>query len=168
MYISYECTQWYTNKEQELFQYDRPPKKIPTVLPKPEFMPTRLLRISDLKLVEGSQVHEGYCALSYSRDQSGDRLLDEVTGKPKRRIDEGKHRIIRKRRRVKEFYGTNDDDELDNEKDLEIKHVKFEGLIQQICLQFNIKYVWYDQMCINQATLTAPSRLSLNSVFEKR
>ncbi|KAI9274712.1 hypothetical protein BDA99DRAFT_498325, partial [Phascolomyces articulosus] len=31
-----------------------------------------------------------------------------------------------------------------------IKYVKFEGIIQQICQQFNIKYIWYDQLCINQ------------------
>ncbi|KAI9245231.1 hypothetical protein BDA99DRAFT_528307 [Phascolomyces articulosus] len=31
-----------------------------------------------------------------------------------------------------------------------IKYVKFEGIIQQICQQFNIKYIWCDQLCINQ------------------
>ncbi|KAI9271737.1 hypothetical protein BDA99DRAFT_500856, partial [Phascolomyces articulosus] len=31
-----------------------------------------------------------------------------------------------------------------------VQYVKFEVIIQQICQQFNIKYVWYDQLCINQ------------------
>ncbi|KAI9264150.1 hypothetical protein BDA99DRAFT_508538, partial [Phascolomyces articulosus] len=31
-----------------------------------------------------------------------------------------------------------------------VQYVKFEGIIQQICQQFNIKYIWYDQLCINQ------------------
>ncbi|KAI9251901.1 hypothetical protein BDA99DRAFT_521481 [Phascolomyces articulosus] len=31
-----------------------------------------------------------------------------------------------------------------------IKYVKFEGIIQRICQQFNIKYIWVDQLCINQ------------------
>ncbi|KAI9271628.1 heterokaryon incompatibility protein-domain-containing protein [Phascolomyces articulosus] len=105
------------------------PITIPNDLPKPDFMPTKLVRISDMKVVDGSQANESYCALSYSWNQSGDMVLDETTGKYKR-IDKGKHRIFRS--------------------DDHYEYVKFEGLIQQICQQFNIKYIWYDQLCINQ------------------
>ncbi|KAI9255256.1 hypothetical protein BDA99DRAFT_156861 [Phascolomyces articulosus] len=37
----------------------------------------------------------------------------------------------------------------DNNDDTTISFVKFEDLIQQICKDFNIQYIWYDQLCIN-------------------
>ncbi|KAI7861079.1 hypothetical protein BDC45DRAFT_529680 [Circinella umbellata] len=91
-----------------------PPQAIPDGLPRPEFMPTRLVRVSDMRLLPGSAVDEGY----YDRTRAAIR------------IDNGKHKII---------FGQDKQ-----------KLVKFEGLIQQICRQFNIRYVWYDQMCIDQ------------------
>ncbi|KAI7851180.1 hypothetical protein BDC45DRAFT_467640 [Circinella umbellata] len=91
-------------------------------------MPTYLVRTSDMKLVRGSDVHEGYCTLSYSWGQSGEVRINETTGKSYR-IDQGKHKIIYSDRS---------------------KFVTFEGLIQELCKDFNIKYIWYDQMCINQ------------------
>ncbi|KAI8143066.1 hypothetical protein BJV82DRAFT_657426 [Fennellomyces sp. T-0311] len=32
-----------------------------------------------------------------------------------------------------------------------ITYVKFEKLVQQICKDFGIQYIWYDQLCINQS-----------------
>ncbi|KAI9272745.1 hypothetical protein BDA99DRAFT_533583 [Phascolomyces articulosus] len=124
MYITYETVPNYWSEKNVM-----PRKTIPNDLPKPDFMPAKLVRISDMKVVSGSQVNEGYCALSYSWNQSGDILYDEIAGKYKR-IDKGKHRIFRS--------------------DYHYEYVKFEGIIQQICQQFNIKYIWYDQLCINQ------------------
>ncbi|KAG2219338.1 hypothetical protein INT45_006871 [Circinella minor] len=116
---------------------------MPLILPKPKFMPRYLVRISDMELVKGSEVHEGYCTLSYSWNQSGEILLDEEIGKSYR-IDQGKHKIIfpgktvRKKPRGRKRISS------------KVKFVTFEGLIQEICKDFNIKYIWYDQMCINQ------------------
>ncbi|KAG2214929.1 hypothetical protein INT45_010573 [Circinella minor] len=96
-----------------------------------------------MKVVEGSKVQEGYCALSYSWDQSGEIIKSEANEKSYR-IDQGKHEIVypaktvrkkpRGRKRIRR----------------KVKFVKFEELIQEICKDFNIKYIWYDQMCINQ------------------
>ncbi|KAI9271752.1 hypothetical protein BDA99DRAFT_534224 [Phascolomyces articulosus] len=167
MYITYETKQYSRNDKHELIQSVKPHITIPNDLPKPDFMPTKLVRISDMKVVDGSQVNEGYCALSYSWNQSGDFLLNETTGKYKR-IDEGKHEIIYYDNnispdmvisRYKKFYT------IKLNKIYQVlyimehnnyyftkttKHVKFEGIIQHICRQFNIKYIWYDQLCINQ------------------
>ncbi|KAI9261523.1 hypothetical protein BDA99DRAFT_537913 [Phascolomyces articulosus] len=118
------------------------PKSVPDALPKPEFMPTKLVRISDMQVMDGSQVNEGYCALSYAWNQSGEIIQDGVTGKYKR-IDEGKHKIIQEER---DNSGKNTDNNQQEQR--EEKYVKFEGVIQQICQQFNIKYIWYGQICI--------------------
>ncbi|KAI9251531.1 hypothetical protein BDA99DRAFT_541519 [Phascolomyces articulosus] len=80
MPIIYETDQWTTNGNHEYFMYDRPPKKAPTILPRPDFMPTKLVRVSDMKVVYGSQVKTGYCALSYCWKQTGAIELDEITG----------------------------------------------------------------------------------------
>ncbi|KAG2221000.1 hypothetical protein INT45_004619 [Circinella minor] len=128
---------------QGMHRHSAPPKKIPLILSKPTFMPNYLVRTCDMKVVKGSEVQEGYCTLSYSWNQSGEILLDETTGKSYR-IDQGKHKIIfpgktvrKKPRGRKRIPG-------------KVKFVKFEELIQEICKDFNIKYIWYDQMCINQ------------------
>ncbi|KAI7851132.1 hypothetical protein BDC45DRAFT_559610 [Circinella umbellata] len=145
-YMTYEKTQYSDHKEddvRELDSYTEPPKKLPSNLPKPNFMPSYLVRTSDMKLVEASKVDEGYCTLSYSWNQSGEVLKNEETGKSDR-IDHGKHEII--------FPGnpTRENSECEEQTLGEIKYVKFEGLIQEICKDFNIKYIWYDQMCIDQ------------------
>ena len=41
------------------------------ILPKPEFLPIYLVRISDMKAVRGSELKEEYCALSYPWNQTG-------------------------------------------------------------------------------------------------
>ena len=48
-------------KIEGVYRYSKPPKRIPLILPKLDFMPTYLVRTSDMKLVPGSEVHEGYC-----------------------------------------------------------------------------------------------------------
>ena len=125
-------------------RFSQPSKKMPLVVPKPSFMPSYLVRTSDMKVVQGSEVNEGYCTLSYSWNQSGEIVKNEATGESDFRIDQGKHKIIfpaktvrkkpRGRKRVPRT----------------VTFVTFEGLIQEICKDFNVKYIWYDQMCINQ------------------
>ena len=131
-------------KVEDGHSYTQRPKRMPLIVPKSNFMPTYLVRTSDMKVVQGSQVHEGYCTLSYSWNQSGEIVINETSKKSHRRIDEGKHKIIlpakivRKKPRGRKRIPR------------KIKYVKFEGLIQKICKDFNVKYIWYDQMCINQ------------------
>ncbi|KAI9276797.1 GPI-GlcNAc transferase complex, PIG-H component-domain-containing protein [Phascolomyces articulosus] len=189
MYIQYEHTQWYFTErrnEKEYGQNDSLIKRVPDKLPKPEFMPSKLVRISDMKVVHGSRVNEGYCALSYSWNQSGGILRQRGTRKCKR-IDEGHHKIIFPSTNsfspseektpdkntilpedVIPYARTHKNAKLDKirrvltiihnvnylakkeEYNRCVKYVKFEGLIRQICRQFNIKYIWYDQVCINQ------------------
>ncbi|KAI9274713.1 hypothetical protein BDA99DRAFT_533330 [Phascolomyces articulosus] len=72
--------EYYNDKKREFTKHVKPPITIPDDLPKPDFMPAKLVRASDMKVVDGSQVNEGYCALSYSWNQSGDIVLDETTG----------------------------------------------------------------------------------------
>ncbi|KAI9245646.1 heterokaryon incompatibility protein-domain-containing protein, partial [Phascolomyces articulosus] len=148
MYITYEAAQWVwtdwfgDSQNRKIFKQNKPPEIVPNRLPKPDFMPSKLVRTYDMKVVPGSQVNEGYCTISYSWNQSGE--VDYSNKEKATRTDEGKHKIIyidqKIRRRGKK-----------NKRILyKVRYVKFEGLIQQICRQFNINYVWYDQMCINQ------------------
>ncbi|KAG2219339.1 hypothetical protein INT45_006872 [Circinella minor] len=106
-------------------------------------MPSYLVCISDMRVVKGAEVDEGYCALSYSWNQSGEVLINQSTGKSYR-IDQGMHKIIFSGKTVqKKPRGRKRTTDRS-------KFVKFEGLIQEICKDFNIKYIWYDQMCIDQ------------------
>ena len=113
-------------------------------------MPSHLVRTYDMKVVSSSQVNEGYCALYYSWNQSGGIIENGITiggnkGKDgKRRIDQAKHRIIlppksiqRKPRGRKRTPS-------------KLRYVQFKDIIQQICRDFNINFIWYDQMCIDQ------------------
>ncbi|KAG2215392.1 hypothetical protein INT45_008001 [Circinella minor] len=153
MYVTYEPKQFYKAVERRkaganlIYQcngpYDRAPNRIPNGLPKPDFMPCKLLRISDMQIVEGSKVQEGYCALSYSWSWCGNNVMDNVKGKA-RRVDEGKHRIVWRAKKVpKKPRGR-------KHVSRKTKFVVFEGIIQQIGKDFNVKYIWYDQWCIDQ------------------
>ncbi|KAI9274389.1 hypothetical protein BDA99DRAFT_497365 [Phascolomyces articulosus] len=153
MYVTYEPRQFFQIQHRnhpggnEFFRcngpYDRAPKPVPNGLPKPDFMPSKLLRTSDMKIVDGSTVNEGYCALSYSWSWCGNNVMDTTKGKAVR-VEEGKHKIIwptkivpKRPRGRKRLARTT-------------KFVEFEGIIQQICKDFNVKYIWYDQWCIDQ------------------
>ncbi|KAI9244204.1 hypothetical protein BDA99DRAFT_610226 [Phascolomyces articulosus] len=139
MYISYETTEW---TEKGLFgkhskPYYDPAYTVPKKLPKPKFMPNKLVRVSDMQAVDASQLNEGYCAISYSWNQSGHIFLDEKDGKYKRK-DEGKHVLIRSRGSINDHAIYSVDEE----------EVRFTDIIQQICRDIRIKYIWYDQMCL--------------------
>ncbi|KAI9264285.1 hypothetical protein BDA99DRAFT_537000 [Phascolomyces articulosus] len=94
-------------------------RRFPDVLPQPDFMPSKLVFISDMKVVNGSQAKKGHCALSYSWNQSGDMIPDEANEKL-------------------------------NMNESNVNHVEFKGTILRLCNDFNIKYIWFNQWCINQ------------------
>ncbi|KAI7847274.1 heterokaryon incompatibility protein-domain-containing protein [Circinella umbellata] len=176
MYITYESPQW-TIENRIIKKYSQPHKRIPTEIPKPNFLPSKLVRTYDMQVVPGNQVNEGYCALSYSWNQSGEINFDKTTGKSTR-IDQGKHIIKRdytpninnhgnnqysnnNNNPIEEWWHTfiinNDYFKSTKQKEKEKeqpKHVSyyvpFQDIIKHICHDFNIKYIWFDQMCINQ------------------
>ncbi|KAI9262298.1 hypothetical protein BDA99DRAFT_537638 [Phascolomyces articulosus] len=122
-----------------------------------EYRPTYLIRVSDWKKVPGKQVETGYCALSYVWEQSGD-VVQKENGEYDCIDNEG-HCII-------EGYDMNKGDlttmtPIEEEKcevqflpstrsKATIKHVTYEELLQQICKDFQIEYLWYDKICIDQ------------------
>ncbi|KAI9268231.1 hypothetical protein BDA99DRAFT_558398 [Phascolomyces articulosus] len=108
-------------------------------------MPTRLVHVSDMNVVQGSEVSEGYCALSYSWEWCGNNIVDKMGEEKTARDDqERKHKIVAPGRRVQQ--------KPRGRKHIQgkVKFVKFDGIIQQLCKDFNINYIWYDQLCINQ------------------
>ncbi|KAI9261546.1 hypothetical protein BDA99DRAFT_78933 [Phascolomyces articulosus] len=119
-------------------------RKPKTLLPKPEFMPAKLVRISDMCVVAGSHVNEGYCALSYCWAQSGEIKIQGASGR-RIRVDMGNHRII--------YPGKITQEKSSGRKRYhppKTKFVKFRGLIQHICIDFGVRYLWCDMMCIDQ------------------
>ncbi|KAI8137935.1 hypothetical protein BJV82DRAFT_717783 [Fennellomyces sp. T-0311] len=155
MYITYDKLQYCL--EEDIGGSCSGPSRSPTTLftpqcPRsgpvevPEFKPTWLIRTKDMKTVRGSDVQEPYYALSYSWNQSGDIFKDDDDGQKYTRIDNGKHEIIiSQERKIK----------VPREKVIDIipakrRLVMFEGLIQEICQDFGIQYLWYDQKCIDQ------------------
>ncbi|KAI8148348.1 hypothetical protein BJV82DRAFT_263335 [Fennellomyces sp. T-0311] len=105
-----------------------------------------------MQIVPGSTVDEHYWALSYAWHQTGEII--EKGDSEFERIDNGNHEIISyesqslteqedwqgKRRIVSEI----------DPESKKIHHAKFEGVLQQICKDFDIRYIFYDQMCIDQ------------------
>ncbi|KAI7848991.1 heterokaryon incompatibility protein-domain-containing protein [Circinella umbellata] len=89
-----------------------------------------------MQRVPGTDATDGYCTLSYSWNYSGDLIKGEDD--EYECIDYGKHKLIFKTKEDGSFF------------DHEIKEVKFEQLLQQLCKDFNIEYIWYDKMCIDQ------------------
>ncbi|KAI9265174.1 heterokaryon incompatibility protein-domain-containing protein [Phascolomyces articulosus] len=123
-----------------------------------EYRPTYLIRVSDWKKVPGKQVETGYCALSYVWEQSGD-VVQKENGEYDCIDNEG--------RCIVEGYDMNKGDittmTLTEEEKYEvqflpsttskatIKHVAYKELLQQICKDFEIEYLWYDKICIDQS-----------------
>ncbi|KAI8143008.1 hypothetical protein BJV82DRAFT_713682 [Fennellomyces sp. T-0311] len=104
----------------------------------PIFKPTWLVRVSNMQVVPGSSVKGHYWCLSYSWNQSGE--LIHRGGEKYDRIDSCGHQII-----------TYDNSTtIDDSVSQRIRYVNFNDLIQQICIDFCITYIWYDQLCIDQ------------------
>ncbi|KAG2217619.1 hypothetical protein INT45_004174 [Circinella minor] len=156
MYITYDTEQWeiveaggyigsgndkkhkkvieaWKNKNTLIHQHD---STLEEKQDQQQFKPTWLVRASDMQLVSGSSITDNtqYHALSYSWNQSGEIIKRHSNSRNKYdRVDDGKHTIISGWHKLRKR-----------------KHVHFEAIIQRICKDFDIKYIWYDQMCIDQ------------------
>ncbi|KAI9246893.1 hypothetical protein BDA99DRAFT_259564 [Phascolomyces articulosus] len=133
-----------------------------------KFRPTWLVRTSDMERVPGTEATHGYCTLSYSWNYSGD-IFPGKNGKYDF-FDHGKHQIIfkkniNKRKRENDEGEEQEKEEQAQEKEEqekekggsssfldhhEVKEGKFEQLIKQVCKDFDIDYIWYDKICIDQ------------------
>ncbi|KAI8140230.1 heterokaryon incompatibility protein-domain-containing protein [Fennellomyces sp. T-0311] len=102
------------------------------------FRPTWLVRVSDMKRVHGSVATLGYCALSYSWNYSGD-IVEHENGKSTC-DDKGLHKIIKH----------SWDSDHQGRRVETVTMVKFDTVIQEICRNFGIDYIWYDKVCIDQ------------------
>ncbi|KAI9261642.1 hypothetical protein BDA99DRAFT_538030 [Phascolomyces articulosus] len=124
-----------------------------------KYRPTFLIRVSDRKRVPGKEAKDGYCALSYIQTQSG-KIVEKENGEFEC-IDDGHHRII-------EGYdmdgGEGDFILLASTEEqeyipvmvfgsLKTQHetrtMSYDELLQQICKDFKIEYLWYDKICID-------------------
>ena len=102
-----------------------------------------------MAFVSGADIPKGYCALSYSWNQSEDTEYDPTTNKCTH-VDNGEHRIVSVRPNddfalLETSYQC--DDSVVRSKE---SYVYFEGIIEKICRDFYVRYIWCDQMCIDQ------------------
>ncbi|KAI8148347.1 hypothetical protein BJV82DRAFT_263293 [Fennellomyces sp. T-0311] len=126
----------------------------------PHFKPTSLVRVSDMQVVPGSTVNEHYWTLSYSWNQSG--KIIRVGAEEYDRIDEGKHTIVSYK--IQQSIGQEDGQgkqrivyEIDPESK-SVRRGKFEDTLQQVCKDFAIRYIFFDQKCINQKDVDEEKR----------
>ncbi|KAI8137381.1 heterokaryon incompatibility protein-domain-containing protein [Fennellomyces sp. T-0311] len=109
------------------------------------YRPTWLIRTSDWQKVPGTEATNGYCTLSYCWEQSGEKI--QRSNGEYDLLDRGRHKITiearekRKTRRSVRYKYTR-----------RSTHVTYEVLLKRICKEFNIDYLWYDKVCINQAS----------------
>ncbi|KAI8138217.1 hypothetical protein BJV82DRAFT_632169, partial [Fennellomyces sp. T-0311] len=129
MYITYETPQWridHLRGELSRPLYSNlPHRRFIPLRSSTELKPRWLVRVSDMTIIDGSDVKEEYCVLSYAKSQSGDIVND----------NNGGHQIT-------SHAGKNV---------LVTRHVPFEGIVQQICKDFNVSYIWYDRMCMEHS-----------------
>ncbi|KAI9485152.1 hypothetical protein BDB00DRAFT_851281 [Zychaea mexicana] len=115
------------------------------------YMPTRLVRVSDMQVVQGSTVTERYCALSYARSnraQKSDPDTDNQQHKIITYVEDDIHKILAikstktRTARAAQTYAV-----ADAVANSTTHRVTFQKLIQRICQDFGIRYIWYDQLC---------------------
>ncbi|KAI9489913.1 heterokaryon incompatibility protein-domain-containing protein [Zychaea mexicana] len=110
------------------------------------YRPTYLIRTADWKRVPGAEAKNGYCTLSYCWEQSG-RIVRKANGEYEC-IDNGFHQIVQT---VRKHSSTG----FWCRKKKVIKQVTYECLLQQLCKDFQIDYLWYDKICIDQSNKQA-------------
>ncbi|KAI8147727.1 hypothetical protein BJV82DRAFT_709466 [Fennellomyces sp. T-0311] len=99
------------------------------------YRPTWLIRTEGWKKVPGTEAYEGYHALSYCWEQSGD-ILEVADGKFIR-VDNGQHRHTH----------------VNSARNSRSRHTTFDILLSQICRDFGIKYLWFDMLCVDQTNM---------------
>ena len=106
-----------------------------------DYRPTWLVRVSDWKKVPGQEAVDGYHTLSYCWGQSGEIVKRNDNSEEYDCIDNGYHCIVEyvKKRKPRNFF-----------RHTIKKYVKYDELLQQVCKDFQVEYVWYDKLCIDQ------------------
>ncbi|KAG2224437.1 hypothetical protein INT45_002976 [Circinella minor] len=141
-----------------------------------DYRPTWLIRVSDWKKVPGERAVDGYHTLSYCWEQSGEVVKREGDGDEYDIIDNGKHCIVEEydvdrdyimgtclpksyQEHVKKAK-TPENIKKNNKyvvwckpmsKATTLKHVTYQELLQQLCKDFQVEYLWYDKVCIDQS-----------------
>ncbi|KAI9484861.1 heterokaryon incompatibility protein-domain-containing protein [Zychaea mexicana] len=112
------------------------------------FRPTWLVRVSDMQRVPGREAAKSYCALSYPWSYSGD-IIQDTNGKSTF-IDRGKHKLVLKNFPSNGGNKSGKRQQTSNHSCVDVQYVKFESIIQQLCKDRRIEYIWYDKICIDQ------------------
>ncbi|KAI9272922.1 hypothetical protein BDA99DRAFT_593298 [Phascolomyces articulosus] len=143
------------------------------------FRPTYLVRVSDWKKVPGHEAKNGYCALSYVWKQSVEIVPKNEHGDYDC-IDNAKHCIVEGNNnaksdnnistKTKHFFMRTKKDRIamvpakegepneyipqflpSKKSKATVKHVTYSQLLQHICQDFQIEYLWYDKLCIDSS-----------------
>ncbi|KAI9268849.1 heterokaryon incompatibility protein-domain-containing protein [Phascolomyces articulosus] len=126
------------------------------------YRPTYLVRTSDWKRVPGEEAKGGYITLSYVWEQSGKIVKKEGYDDEYVCIDEPEHRIIHRTLLIPsselrspvlsfyQFFKPHRHSILQRPIQPFVSRVTFKQLLQQICKNYQIDYLWYDKMCIDQ------------------
>ena len=107
-----------------------------------DYRPVWLVRILDWKKVRDEEAVNGYHTFSYCWEQSGKVVKRNDGSREYDCVDRGRHCIIEhfKERKTRNFF-----------RHTVNKYVTYEELLQQVCNDFQIEYLWYDKVCIDQA-----------------
>ena len=113
------------------------------------YRPTWLIRVSDWEKVPGQEAVDGYHALSYCWEESGNVVKRNDNSGEYDCIDKGYHCIVEyvKKRKMRNFF-----------RHYIKKYVKYEKLLQQLCKDFQVEYLWYDKVCIDPSDTKAKLR----------
>ncbi|KAI7848083.1 heterokaryon incompatibility protein-domain-containing protein [Circinella umbellata] len=129
-----------------------------------DYRPTWLIRVSDWKKVPGEEAVHGYHTISYSWEQSGKVVPRNDGSGEYDLIDHGKHCIVEDYNLYYDgiINSTLKDDThvtwcQPESEGARIRDVTYNQLLQQLCKDFQVDYVWYDKLCINQSDSKAKS-----------
>ncbi|KAI9268263.1 hypothetical protein BDA99DRAFT_505334 [Phascolomyces articulosus] len=127
------------------------------------FRPTWVIRVSDWKRIRGTQAKNGYHTLSYCWEQSGEvvrKVQNYNDHEEYDLVDNGKHCIIeyaqeKQPNKFSQIFRRHRSRPSSTEKELVQRKVTYDQLVQQMCKDFGIKYIWYDKICIDQSSKKA-------------
>ncbi|KAG2217144.1 hypothetical protein INT45_004599 [Circinella minor] len=141
-----------------------------------DYRPTWLVRVSDWKRVPGEAAVDGYHTLSYCWEQSGEVVKRENDNNDYHLVDNSEHCVVEGYDADNDFImrkSLSPIEECDLEESIDpeveeknnkyvtwcepisetttLKHVTYEELLQQLCKDFQVEYLWYDKVCIDQS-----------------